>query len=105
MDIQSTSKYITPTYCENDEMKNMVQEIKNLISSRRPPVNRDLLKIKMEYCGEKRCIEMVRPVSMKVLQSHLHRKYGKDISMYCQQEGEHMILVASQDDLDRAIKC
>uniref|UniRef100_A0A0K0DBS7 Protein kinase domain-containing protein n=1 Tax=Angiostrongylus cantonensis TaxID=6313 RepID=A0A0K0DBS7_ANGCA len=85
-------------------MKNMVREIKKLISSRRPPVSRHLLKIKMEYCGEKRCIEMVRPVSVKVLQNHLQQKYGEDVKMYYQQGSEAVVCIRSQDELDKAIK-
>ncbi|EYC12100.1 hypothetical protein Y032_0048g1612 [Ancylostoma ceylanicum] len=108
MDVPSTSK-MAPTVevskTQNEDMQKMVQGLKDLMSSRRPPVNRNVLKIKMEYCGEKRCIEMDRPVSMKALQDHLQRRYGKTINMYYQQgKGEVVVSIKNQDELDRAIK-
>ncbi|KIH67035.1 kinase domain protein [Ancylostoma duodenale] len=108
MDVPSTSK-TAPTVevsrTQNEDMQKMVQGLKDLMSSRRPPVSRNILKIKMEYCGEKRCIEMDRPVSMKALQDHLQRRYGKTINMYYQQgKGEVVVSIKNQDELDRAIK-
>ncbi|KAK6008898.1 kinase domain protein [Ostertagia ostertagi] len=110
MDIPSTSASAThaelpPSSVQNEDMKKMVQGLKDLMSSRRPPVSRDILKIKMEYLGEKRCIEMDRPVSMRALQEHLERRYGKAINMYYQQgKGEVVVSIKNQDELDRAIK-
>ncbi|PIO74793.1 hypothetical protein TELCIR_03199 [Teladorsagia circumcincta] len=110
MDIPSTSASAThaelpPSSVQNEDMKKMVQGLKDLMSSRRPPVSRDILKIKMEYRGEKRCIEMDRPVSMRALQDHLDRRYGKAINMYYQQgKGEVVVSIKNQDELDRAIK-
>ncbi|KAK6727570.1 hypothetical protein RB195_005326 [Necator americanus] len=89
MDVPSTSKAAQTaeiSSSQNEDMQKMVQGLKDLMSSRRPPASRDILRIKMEYCGEKRCIEMDRPVSMKGLQDHLQKRYGKTINMYYQQE-------------------
>ncbi|KHJ83577.1 hypothetical protein OESDEN_16723 [Oesophagostomum dentatum] len=108
MDVPSTSK-AAPTVGfaknQNEDMQKMVQGLKDLMASRRPPVSRDILKIKMEYRGEKRCVEMDRPVSMKALQDHLQKRYGKHINMYYQQgKGEVVVSIKNQDELDRAIK-
>lgn len=107
MDIPSTSQPPPPQpeLAQIDDMKKMVQGLKDLMSSRRPPISRDILKIKMEYCGEKRCIEMDRPVSMRALQEHLQRKYGHAVNMYyLQGKGEVVVSIKNQDELDRAIK-
>ncbi|ETN78809.1 kinase domain protein [Necator americanus] len=108
MDVPSTSKAAQTaeiSSSQNEDMQKMVQGLKDLMSSRRPPASRDILRIKMEYCGEKRCIEMDRPVSMKGLQDHLQKRYGKTINMYYQQgKGEVVVSIKNQDELDRAIK-
>ncbi|KJH51101.1 kinase domain protein [Dictyocaulus viviparus] len=102
---QSKSNHITTPFAQDDEMKKMVQEIKNLILAQRPPVSRNTLKIKMEYCGQKRCIEVERPVPITLLQEDVQRKYGSNINFYCKQkDGTLLFSVRNQEELDRAVK-
>lgn len=63
------------------------------------------LRIKMEYRGEKSCIEMERPVAFSLLKKHLCSKYSRQLNIYYTLSNNELIVpIRNQQELDRAVE-
>ncbi|MFH4977894.1 hypothetical protein AB6A40_004603 [Gnathostoma spinigerum] len=63
------------------------------------------LRIKLEYRGEKYCIEFPRPVIFRDLERHLAKKFARQLNMYYTLSNSELVVpLRNQQELDRAIE-
>ncbi|KAL5005591.1 hypothetical protein ScPMuIL_016749 [Solemya velum] len=62
------------------------------------------LRVKCEYCGEKRSFNMTRPVTLDRLRNKIQDLYSASLNLFfTQNNGEVYVLICNQEDLQRAI--